>query len=146
MMKVLIMDDEPNICQVLRHIIDWTALDFIVAGEAHDGIEGLKKAEQLRPDIVIMDIRMPGDDGLSLIGKIKQLNPHTAFIIVSGYREFEYAKSALAQGVQEYLLKPVDKRELESAVLKARDSILQRERVSRRLWVCAASWTAAFMS
>lgn len=128
MMKVLIMDDEPNICQVLRHIIDWTALGFVVAGEAHDGIEGLRKAEQLRPDIVIMDIRMPGADGLSLIGQIKQMNPYTAFIIVSGYREFEYAKSALAQGVQEYLLKPVNKQELEAAVEKARESILQRER------------------
>ena len=126
MIKVLIMDDEPHVCQLVRKIIDWEGMGFEIAGEAHDGLEGLEKAKACCPDVVIMDIRMPGIGGLELVEKIKALHRQTFFIIISGYKDFEYAREALRQGVYGYLLKPLNRAEFEKAMTGVRKELSER--------------------
>lgn len=117
MLKVLIADDEQLICQMIRKMIDWEAKGLTVAGFAENGLEVLEKTAQLRPDIVITDIRMPGLDGLAMIRQVladaeKSGAPAPEFVIISGYKNFEYAHQALTLGVRHYLLKPIDQQEL----------------------------------
>lgn len=128
MIKVLIADDEEKVAQLVYNLINWAALDMDVTGMAHNGIEALALIEEKQPDIVITDIRMPGCDGLELISRAKEINPELEFIIISGYRHFDYAQSAIRYGVSDYLLKPVNKAELTATLDKMRWSYKQRTR------------------
>lgn len=120
MLKVLIADDEEKICQLIEKLIDWQALDMKLSGVANNGIEALEKIEALSPDVVITDIRMPGYDGLDLVKKTRELNVGVEFVIISGYRHFEYAQTAIKYGVSDYLLKPIKKQELTETLEKIR--------------------------
>ncbi len=105
--KVLIADDEHRVCQLIRHLIPWEEFGLDLAGIAYNGIEAYELIRTEKPDIVITDIRMPGYDGLTLLEKSKELDPSISFIIVSGYKDFEYAQKALKYGAEDYILKPV---------------------------------------
>jgi len=107
MYKVLIVEDEEFIRKGLMYSVNWLQLNCFVAGNAGDGIEGLKLIEQIRPDIVITDIRMPFKDGLELLRDSKEIYDYEA-IIISGYSDFEYAKQAITLSVTDYLLKPIN--------------------------------------
>lgn len=110
MQRLLIVDDEPEICELICTLIDWDALDFTLIGMVQDGVEADKIIAEQVPDIVITDIQMPGFSGLQLIARAQALP--TKFIVVSGYREFEYAQTAMRFGVEDYLLKPINRKEL----------------------------------
>ncbi|MCG1012518.1 response regulator [Tepidanaerobacter sp. GT38] len=112
MIKVIIADDEVKVCQLIFGLIDWKSMDMEVVGIANNGLETLELIRKLKPDIVITDIRMPGYDGLEVIKQGKQINKNIDFIIISGYGNFEYAQSAIKYGVSDYLLKPINKKEL----------------------------------
>lgn len=112
MLRVLIADDESKVCQLIEKLVDWGALGMEVVAVAENGIEALEKIKEFHPDIVITDIRMPGYDGLDLIRLGKEEAPNTEFVIISGYRHFEYAQMAIRYGVNAYLLKPIRKDEL----------------------------------
>lgn len=114
--KVAIFDDESRICRLIERLIDWESLGLELVGIAHDGIEALKTIETLEPDIVITDIRMPGYEGIELIERSRQLDKRHEFIIISGYSDFEYTKSAIKFGVNDYILKPIKKDELNLAL------------------------------
>lgn len=118
MLNILITDDERGIIQLIKNLIDPSVVNVCVVGEAANGTEAYQKIEQLRPDVVITDIRMPGMSGLQLIEKVNRKYPETAFIIISGYSEFEYAQTALKFGTSDYLLKPIKKAELNGALLR----------------------------
>ena len=120
MLKVLIVDDEKHICDLIFHLIDWNSLDLEVVGMAYNGVDAHEKLLEYRPEIVITDIRMPGFDGISLIEKTKKENIETEFIIISGYKEFEYARKGIEYGVSSYLLKPIQQSELNAALEKAK--------------------------
>lgn len=126
MLKVIIADDEEKICQLIEHLVDWKSLGMQVAGIAHNGYEALELIERESPDIAITDIRMPGYDGLEMIRRAKEINRHTEFIIISGYRHFEYAQSAIRYGVSDYLLKPVKKEELVNTLTRMKEEYLQK--------------------
>lgn len=98
--------------------MDWEALDAELCGVAHDGVEALDLIERLQPHVVISDIRMSGLDGISLLEKVRNLGLSCAFILVSGYRQFDYAQKAIHLGVTDYLVKPIKKRELNRAIEK----------------------------
>lgn len=112
MLKVLIADDEKDIVDLIAYLIK--ELDVEIVGQASDGLEAYDIILEKNPDVVISDIRMPGITGLKLVEQARQAGSHAEFIIISGHRDFEYAKTALQHGVQEYLLKPIKKDELTS--------------------------------
>ena len=103
---IILIDDEMVLRHGLKYLCDWEASGFTIIGEAANGIEGFRLVEQLRPDIVITDIVMPGMDGVSLISKIKEHFPDIHIIVLSSYDNFSYAKSAFKLGIDDYLLKP----------------------------------------
>jgi len=121
--KVMIADDETKVCQLIKCLINWEELGMRVVSIVHNGIDALKQIENDPPDIVITDIRMPGCDGLEMIAKAKQISCEIDFIIISGYRHFEYAQNAIKYGVKDYLLKPINKMELQNIlrVIKKKD-------------------------
>lgn len=119
MWKVLLADDEAVIVKGLRRLIDWQALGVEVAGEVTDGLSALRVIREVRPDLVVSDIRMPGLTGLELMELCREEGQPAKFIFISGYEEFEYARKALSGGAVEYLLKPVSAQDLEKAVRKA---------------------------
>lgn len=111
-MKVLIADDEVKVCKLLVNLVDWASLGLEIVGIANDGHTACSMIETLKPDIVITDIRMPGFNGIELIDYIKKRFSQIHFIIISGYRQFEYASQAIKYGVEDYLLKPLKKTEI----------------------------------
>lgn len=127
MLNVLIADDEQKICQLIEKLIDWPGLNMQVIATAANGLEALEHIRRSRPDIVITDIRMPGYDGLELIRLGKEVNPKTEFIIISGYRHFEYAQTAIRYGVNAYVLKPIRKDELTQVLNQLGDKLRENE-------------------
>lgn len=121
-MKVMIIDDEPNIREGLKTLIDWEKLHCTIIGEAQNGVEGIDKILLLVPDLVIVDIKMPEIDGIQLIETITKQGVKTEFIVLSGYQDFNYAKRAMECGVNHYILKPIEEELLEQKVSKIYDS------------------------
>ncbi|WP_271629299.1 response regulator [Caldicellulosiruptor sp. DIB 104C] len=107
-LKVLIVDDEPAAIKYLLTIFQEYSKDFEIADIAQDGEEALKKIEKSEPDIVITDIKMPLCNGLDLVSKAKINFPDIEYVLISGYKDFEYAQRAIREGVCDYVLKPID--------------------------------------
>ncbi|MBD0378512.1 response regulator transcription factor [Paenibacillus sedimenti] len=114
MYKVILVDDERAIRQGLKAIVDWRRHGFEVIGEAGNGREALLRHQELKPDLMVMDVRMPGVDGLQVIEEIRKSDKECQFIILSGHADFSYAKRAISWGVNAYLLKPVDTDEFDA--------------------------------
>jgi len=129
--SVLLVDDEELVFQIMMKKMDWDAMGFEVVGFANNGIEALEMAEELLPDVVMTDIKMPYMDGLTLGKKLKELYPNIKIIILSGFDEFEYAKEAVRIEVEEYLLKPIDGSELKNVFERVRNT-LEKENDERR--------------
>lgn len=125
-MKIIIADDEPKICKLITKLVDWKSMDMEIVAIAHDGIEALSAINEHKPDIVITDIRMPGYDGLELIHRGQECSPETEFVIISGYRQFEYAKNAIRYGVKNYLLKPIKTNELLDTLEKIKNNYTKK--------------------
>ncbi|QUL53157.1 response regulator transcription factor [Paenibacillus tritici] len=126
MYSVLIVDDELSIREGLVTLLDWESLGYRVVDTAANAIEARHKVELYSPDLMIVDIRMPGKDGLELIGELREDQADLHILILSGYADFSYAKRALSYNIDNYLLKPVDEDELQvyltnlSGILDAR--------------------------
>lgn len=115
-MKVIIADDEIYIGSLVKYLIDWEGLNLTLAGVFRNGMDVLKQMEKEPADIVICDIEMPGISGIELIERISQKYPFCQCIVISGFRNFDYAHSAMRYGVTNYLLKPIDGEELNQAL------------------------------
>ncbi|MBS6398192.1 MAG: response regulator [Clostridiales bacterium] len=126
MLKVIIADDEEQICMLIRALVDWASMDMEIVGIAHNGLEALELVKKHQPDILVTDIRMPGCNGLELIEAVKRIGREIEIVIISGYAEFEYAQSAIKYGVGDYLLKPVNQEELCATLRKLRERIYAR--------------------
>ena len=100
MFKVIIVDDEPIIVEGLSKIIAWEQWDCEVVGVAYNGMEGLSIIEEKRPDIIISDICMPNMDGLEMIAALKSQYNNMEITILTGYRNFDYARQAISLGVR----------------------------------------------
>ncbi len=124
MYKVVIVDDEPVIVEGLHKIVDWQAYDCVVVGTASSGKEGLELIDRFQPDILFSDIRMPGMDGLTMIAALRSEHRDMQVVILTGYRDFDYARQALNLGVFRYLVKPSKMKELDEAM----ESITERLR------------------
>ena len=131
MYKAVIVDDEKKICQLILELGDWKRYDMEVAAICTDGEEALKAIGSIRPDLVLTDVRMPVYDGLELIRRTTEMGLSPAFIIISGYKYFEYAYSAFKYGVIDYLLKPIDRDQL-NEVLEKTCAMLARQSAYRQ--------------
>ena len=129
--SVLLVDDEEDVIQIIMKKLDWEAMGLQIIGHAGNGVEALEMAEELQPDIVMTDIKMPYMDGLTLCRKLKALSRTIRVIIFSGFDEFEYAKEAIKMDAAEYLLKPVNAGELKEVFERIKED-LDRERDEKR--------------
>lgn len=131
MFTMIVADDEKVIRESIVECIDWESHDVEIVASCNNGVEVLDAIMDESPDIVLTDIKMPGFTGLELIEKISKADPDVEFIILSGYKEFDFAKQALQLGVRCYLLKPAGEDQLISAVENAKsNSLLKKKRSS----------------
>lgn len=119
MFRVLIADDEKSVIQSLKESVLWEELGLEVAVTASEGNEALRLAGQEEVDIAILDIRMPGINGLELCERLKKRNEQIQLIIISGYAEFAYAEKAIQYGVLGYCLKPLEYSQITRFLRKA---------------------------
>lgn len=134
--KVLIADDEENIRNGLKCIIDWESLGYKIIGECSNGKDAVNQIIDLQPDLVVLDIKMPGLTGLEVLSQVsayfeKNNLLFPAFIILSGYSDFSYAQTAINYGAKSYLLKPVDEEELQSKVESLREEINSKKQYKK---------------
>ena len=127
MIRVLLVEDEELIREGLRLTTPWQEWGMEVVGEAADGEAGMKKILELKPDVVITDVKMPKMSGLEMIEQLRG-QVTCEYIILSGYDEFALVKQAIHLEVQEYLLKPVDDEELRAVMEQAAQRV-HRKRV-----------------
>ncbi len=130
MYKVFIVDDEVIVREGIRNKIQWDETLFTLAGEAGDGEIALSMIQEIKPDILITDIKMPFMDGLQLSMIVKNIQPWIRIIILSGHDEFDYAKEAIKIGVDDYILKPFSSEDLMKSMLKASRKIDQQKKLS----------------
>lgn len=126
MYSVLIVEDETMIRNGLKILIPWEKYGFVIAGAAEGGSRALELMSARYFDVVVTDVRMPRIDGLELIRTMRERNIGSEVIILSGYRNFEYARTAIEYGVRNYLLKPIDTEELVKAINAIR-TVLDRK-------------------
>ncbi|ASA24191.1 response regulator transcription factor [Paenibacillus donghaensis] len=131
MIKVLIVDDEPKLREGLRSLIPWEEHGYTVVATAANGLQALEKYHTHHPELMVVDIRMPGMDGLELIGELRKEDSACHVLILSGHADFEYAKQAITYRIDGYLLKPVDEEEMIQYLNQVREAILQENRFSR---------------
>lgn len=123
-LKVLIVDDEPIARKFLRVCIDWEAAGFTISAEAGGGAEALDLMEVDTPDIVFADIQMPFMDGLTFSRIVAKQYPQVKIVILTAHQNFTYAKESVGIGVQDFLLKPINRDEVQTLVAHLREAIL----------------------
>ena len=127
MYKAVLVDDEKWILESLRGTVDWNELGFEIVAVAMNGIAGYELISELRPDVAFVDIRMPGMNGIEMIGKLKLEKVPTKPIIASGYSEFEYARQAMKYGAVGYCLKPFREEEITDILTTVRDALMSSD-------------------
>ncbi len=135
MLKVFLVDDEIVIREGIRTSFPWDETEYVLVGEAPDGEMALPMIRDMRPDILITDIRMPFMDGIALCQAVRSQMPWIGIIILSGYDEFDYARKGIQLGVREYMLKPVTSEELKQALDRVSEAMRneRRERNARNV-------------
>lgn len=136
MYKLLIIDDEPIIVQRLLLSIDWSKLGIAKLYSAYSGAEAMKIIQDMKPDLIVSDVCMPGLSGIYLAKHIYEAGLNTQVVLISGYSDFHYVKQALDFGCVGYITKPIDADELIAAVQKGVRTI-QRKRQLRLSLPCA---------
>lgn len=116
MRKVMIVEDESYICELICHLVDWIELDLSLSTVATNGIDALNLAIQDHPDIVITDISIPDISGLELIQKIRENGLDPKFIIITGHDTMDFSYAAIRLGVKQFLLKPINKNQINEAL------------------------------
>ncbi|MBR4060378.1 MAG: response regulator [Lachnospiraceae bacterium] len=135
MYTVLLVDDEEDILNSLMNIIDWPVYGIENILTAHNGSDALKKLEQQPVNLLITDISMPDMDGITLLKEVRGKYPHIRCIILSSYSDFSYAKEAISLGVENYLLKPIQKDELDNSIRKSLDNLSMHKHIMKTLFL-----------
>ncbi|MED4203590.1 response regulator transcription factor [Neobacillus mesonae] len=156
MLKIVIVDDELLERKALRKIIQDHLEQISIVGEAANGRIAIEVAEETKPDLILMDIKMPGIDGVEAVKQIRSIDPNIRFIMISAYDTFEYAKEVMRQGVKEYLLKPSSKQDLIAAIERVRDEIMAekssnqeivklKQQFDKALTLAQTKWVASLL-
>ena len=136
MYKLMLADDEGIVRESLKFIVDKEFPGSFETFEAKTGRRVIELADEVRPDIAFMDIRMPGINGIDAMKEIRTTNPNIVFVVISAYDKFDYAKQALNLGVIDYINKPFDKAQIVAVLKKAMAEVDRvREQRSRELEV-----------
>ena len=123
MLKVIVVDDERFVRMGIVGETDWASLGCEVVGEAENGLDALELVHEKNPELMICDIRMPKMNGLEMLKKLREEKNPVQVIFLTAYSEFSYAREALKLYAFDYLLKPFEDGELESAILRAKERI-----------------------
>ncbi|MEY8354394.1 response regulator [Lachnospiraceae bacterium 54-53] len=126
MLKLIIVDDERIIRETISQLINWENYGIQLIGLCQDGMEAYDMILDKSPDIVLTDIKMPGLSGLDLIENLSSANHDIVFILLSGYGEFNYAKTAMKYGVRHYLLKPCNEEQIITSIREAAEECYHR--------------------
>lgn len=116
MYRVVLIDDEQRIVEGLRKVVRWSDFGCEVVGTAGDAAEGARLIRETQPHILFTDIRMPGQDGLTMLAGLRSEFPELQVAVLTGYRDFSYAQEAIRLGVVRFLLKPSKMDEIEEAL------------------------------
>ncbi len=140
--RVLLVDDHPMVREGLRSMLSDEGIE--VVGEAGSAAEALEHYAELRPDVVLLDMQMPGEDGLRVIGQLRRAQPPVAVLVVSMHDEPSFVRAAMFAGAKGYVLKGIGRRELLSAVraVHAGELVLDPE-VARSATACPEMVLAA---
>lgn len=125
---LLIVEDQPNFREGLRMFIEQESIGWEVIGEAENGEEGMEKIKALQPDLVLMDIHMPVRNGIELAEWMFSNRIDTMFVIITGFQDFSYARSALRYGALDFLLKPCSDEDISRILLSAYDRLEEKEK------------------
>lgn len=132
MYNVLIADDEVAVCKGLGQLIDWNKHGFNITAFAHNGRQAIELYEKACFDLVITDIRMPVFDGLTVMKKLREMQALCEIVILSAYRDFDYASAAIESGACAYLLKPINEELLVKTLAKVHGALDALEQLHPR--------------
>lgn len=122
---VLIVEDEILVSAGLKSMVRWSDMNMVIAGEARNGKQGLEMYREIKPDLILTDIKMPVMDGLSMIAQIRKEDSQTKIIVLTGYEDFELVREAFMLGISDYILKlKMLPEEMESVIRKVYDELL----------------------
>jgi len=127
-LKALLVDDEKPILQNLRAVLPWADLDIEVIGLARNGVQALDLAREHRPDLILCDIRMPVMDGIEFLRWLRETDEEAEVVMLTGYQDFNYARSVIPYGVRDYVLKPIRYDELTALIERLSRAIRERRR------------------
>lgn len=119
MYTLLIVDDEEIEREGMAQFIPWDSYEIKVVSTARNGAEGLEKIAKFRPDLAIVDIKMPVMNGIEMIRQAKEQYPDMTFVVLSGYGDYEFTSQAMELGVRHYILKPCDESKMIPVLNKA---------------------------
>lgn len=122
-MRVVIIEDEEKARQLIVHLLYAIDEQIRIVGQAENAEEGIRLIENQLPDVVFLDIKMPGMSGIDLVRKLAPRGYQIRYFIISGYDDFSYAQEAIELGIKGYILKPVSFRDIEHAVNKAKQEL-----------------------
>lgn len=131
-LKALLVDDEINILRNLQQVLPWEAEQVELVGMAKNGVQAMEMVHAHQPHLIFCDIRMPIMDGIAFLQELRDVDEEAEVIMLTGYQEFEYARSVLRFRVMDYVLKPIDYDALEQLFIKATQHIRGRLAESRR--------------
>ena len=126
LLKLVIVDDEPILLQGLLDTYDWKSMGFRVVGTAQSGEQAIQVIEEVQPHVVLTDIRMKQITGLMVMEEIQKTDLECLFIVLSAYRDFDYAQQACDLGAFAYLLKPIEDEKLQETMQSAYRVCMER--------------------
>lgn len=129
MIRVVVVEDEEMVRKGIIQTLDWASIDCVVIGEASNGEQGGDLINELKPDLIITDVRMPRIDGVSMLRQLRSEGCLAKFILLTAYSDFRYAQSAVRAGASDYLLKPLKDGELEETIRR----IFKPEREKKKI-------------
>jgi two-component system, response regulator YesN len=146
--RVIVVEDSDWIRKGLIYSVPWQELGFTVVGSAADGQEGYELICRTAPDLVLLDIKMPRLDGLSMMERLLETQEQTPdFIIISGYDDFSFTRKAIVLGARDYLLKPIADDELHGVLKRAAEALRRKDAAQRtKLLLEGGSFAPEFIS
>lgn len=137
---VIVADDEPELRESVCQMIQWEEIGFRLVGSAGNGLDALQLVEQMQPDLLLSDIRMPFISGVELARQVRELRPMTQIAFLSGYDDFEYAQKAIEYNVISYLLKPIGIADLTAALVEMHRKIKENYETIKGAAQSDSSW------